>query len=1199
MSLTASVGRLDFGRLDFGRLDFGRLDFGRLDFGRLDFGRLDFGRLDFGDMNIGDLGRLDFGRLDFGDFSPVDFDFGRLDFGVGAGDLGRGADGKGGGFGRLDFGRLDFGGGGEGGADAELTTLLAVAAGLLDPPTGLTAVEQTGPLGVLLNWEAPDARVTAYVVYREEGAEGEVTFTPNSAVGTVVRDVNDVLATTFFDATVVGGTTYTYYVAAQYVEGLEVNESASDTVTVDVSAPNSPPVLDAVGPQTVDELTLLSFTATAIDTDLPANTLTFSVTGAPAGAGIDPGSGVFTWTPTEGQGPGVFPFTVRVTDDGTGTLMDEESITVTVNEVNSAPTLGGVTNATIPELAPYQFQASSTDSDDPVQVPTFSLAGPGVPVGATITAAGAFSWTPAEDQDGLHSFSVVVTDGVVDTTAPISLTVSEVNSAPTLGGVTNATIPELAPYQFQASSTDSDDPVQVPTFSLAGPGVPVGATITAAGAFSWTPAEDQDGLHSFSVVVTDGVVDTTAAISLTVSEVNSAPTLGGVTNATIPELAPYQFQASSTDSDDPVQVPTFSLAGPGVPVGATITAAGAFSWTPAEDQDGLHSFSVVVTDGVVDTTAPISLTVSEVNSAPTLGGVTNATIPELAPYQFQASSTDSDDPVQVPTFSLAGPGVPVGATITAAGAFSWTPAKDQDGLHSFSVVVTDGVVDTTAAISLTVSEVNSAPTLGGVTNATIPELAPYQFQASSTDSDDPVQVPTFSLAGPGVPVGATITAAGAFSWTPAEDQDGLHSFSVVVTDGVVDTTAPISLTVSEVNSAPTLGGVTNATIPELAPYQFQASSTDSDDPVQVPTFSLAGPGVPVGATITAAGAFSWTPAEDQDGLHSFSVVVTDGVVDTTAPISLTVSEVNSAPTLGGVTNATIPELAPYQFQASSTDSDDPVQVPTFSLAGPGVPVGATITAAGAFSWTPAEDQDGLHSFSVVVTDGVVDTTAPISLTVNEVNVAPLLAGIGNQTVDELTLLSFTATATDADLPANTLTFSLTDAPAGAVIDPVTGVFTWTPNATQDPGDYLVTVRVTDDEPLFGEETITVTVLDATPPVVTVVTDPTQLWPPNGRLIPVTVFGTVTDAVSGVDPDAVSFAVSDEYGVFDSSGPVILSVDELTGVGSYSFTVDLEASRNGSDTVDGRVYTITVTALDNSGISGVSGSATINMHDQSN
>ena len=38
--------------------------------------------------------------------------------------------------------------------------------------------------------------------------------------------------------------------------------------------------------------------------------------------------------------------------------------------------------------------------------------------------------------------------------------------------------------------------------------------------------------------------------------------------------------------------------------------------------------------------------------------------------------------------------------------------------------------------------------------------------------------------------------------------------------------------------------------------------------------------------------------------------------------------------------------------------------------------------------------------------------------------APVLAAIGNKTVNEGSLLTFTATATDADLPANTLTFSL-------------------------------------------------------------------------------------------------------------------------------------------------------------------------------
>ena len=40
------------------------------------------------------------------------------------------------------------------------------------------------------------------------------------------------------------------------------------------------------------------------------------------------------------------------------------------------------------------------------------------------------------------------------------------------------------------------------------------------------------------------------------------------------------------------------------------------------------------------------------------------------------------------------------------------------------------------------------------------------------------------------------------------------------------------------------------------------------------------------------------------------------------------------------------------------------------------------------------------------------------------NTAPVLAVIGNQTVNEGSALAFTATATDADFPANTLTFSL-------------------------------------------------------------------------------------------------------------------------------------------------------------------------------
>ena len=73
-------------------------------------------------------------------------------------------------------------------------------------------------------------------------------------------------------------------------------------------------MLGLVGDKNVDELSLLSFTATASDDGLPSGTLTYSLSGAvPSGAVITSG-GVFSWTPTEVQGPGVYTFDVVVSD---------------------------------------------------------------------------------------------------------------------------------------------------------------------------------------------------------------------------------------------------------------------------------------------------------------------------------------------------------------------------------------------------------------------------------------------------------------------------------------------------------------------------------------------------------------------------------------------------------------------------------------------------------------------------------------------------------------------------------------------------------------------------------------------------------------------------------------------------------------------------------------------------------------------
>jgi hypothetical protein len=83
-------------------------------------------------------------------------------------------------------------------------------------------------------------------------------------------------------------------------------------------------------------------------------------------------------------------------------------------------------------------------------------------------------------------------------------------------------------------------------------------------------------------------------------------------------------------------------------------------------------------------------------------------------------------------------------------------------------------------------------------------------------------------------------------------------------------------------------------------------------------------------------------------------------------------------------------------------------------------------------------------------------------------------------------LTFTAQATDIDLPAQTLTYSLAGAvPAGASINPTTGEFSWAPDGSQFGQPYLITVQVIDSGGLFDQETITVTIKDNVAPVITV------------------------------------------------------------------------------------------------------------------
>ena len=134
--------------------------------------------------------------------------------------------------------------------------------------------------------------------------------------------------------------------------------------------------------------------------------------------------------------------------------------------------------------------------------------------------------------------------------------------------------------------------------------------------------------------------------------------------------------------------------------------------------------------------------------------------------------------------------------------------------------------------------------------------------------------------------------------------------------------------------------------------------------------------------------------------------------------------------------------------------------------------------------TPAANQFGNSTITVTVGDGATNTSTTFNLTINQVHYAPQLSPIADATVYWLNPLIITNSATSTYAPPLALTFSLdAGAPAGAAIDPVAGVFTWTPDSTYANTTNNITVMVTDNgtPPMSDARSFSITVMP--PPVI--------------------------------------------------------------------------------------------------------------------
>ena len=597
-------------------------------------------------------------------------------------------------------------------------------------------------------------------------------------------------------------------------------------------------------------------------------------------------AGVFTWTPTEAQGPGTYTVEVKVWDDAVEPDYGYEAITITVTEKNTAPTLAAIPPQNIDEGVELSYVVSASDPDVPANNFSYTLIG--APSGTNISPSGTFTWTPTDAQGpGSYTFDVRVRDnGSPPRSAVTAMTVNvnEANIAPTVFPIAAQSVPEGGTLLFAAAAVDPDTPPNAFAFTLSG--APAGATISPTGTFTWSPTEAQGpGTYVFYVVATDNGIPALAGqteVTVIVDEVNRPPVLSPIAAQTVDEGSQLGVQLVASDPDIPSNSLVYAL--DGAPNGMTVSASGFITWTPSEEQGpGSFVFDVVVADSgspVLTDRQSMRITVNDANNAPVISAIGSKTIAEGDTLTFTARATDPDVPANTFWFRLDG-AVPAGAAMSSSGEFTWTPNEVQGpGLYKFDVVVTDTGSpsrSSKAHVSVTVLESNQPPLLE-LTGAYVAEAGVlFALPLVGTDPDLPAQKLTYTIEG--LPDGAAI-AGEQLVWTPEEAHIG-ETYSVKITvrdDGIpaLETSAFIKVTVVSANLAPVLAPIGDKAVEAGEMLSFQAEATDGDDPPDILTFTLS-PEAPAGARIDrVTGRFEWRPTADQDNTaFEFSVIVTD------------------------------------------------------------------------------------------------------------------------------------------------------------------------------------------------------------------------------------------------------------------------------------------------------------------------------------